>query len=57
MPDDLKPAKPLLDDYRQALGLAFAIDDGKGARFFPLIARPVNLLCSLRRLDFMGQGS
>jgi hypothetical protein len=34
MPDDLKPVKPLLDDYRQALGLAFAIDDEKGARFF-----------------------
>jgi len=27
MPDDLKPVKPLLDDYRQALGLAFDIDD------------------------------
>ncbi len=26
--------KPLLDDYRQALGLAFDIDDEKGARFF-----------------------
>jgi len=34
MPDDLKPVKPLLDDYRQALGLAFDIDDDKGARFF-----------------------
>ena len=34
MPDDFKPVKPLLDDYRQALGLAFAIDDEKGARFF-----------------------
>lgn len=34
MPDDLKPVKPLLDDYRQALGLAFSIDDEKGARFF-----------------------
>jgi hypothetical protein len=34
MPDDLKPVKPLLDDYRQALGLAFAVDDEKGARFF-----------------------
>jgi|HubBroStandDraft_6_1064221.scaffolds.fasta_scaffold3946660_1 hypothetical protein len=34
MPDNLKPVKPLLDDYRQALGLAFAIDDEKGARFF-----------------------
>jgi hypothetical protein len=34
MPDDLKPVKPLLDDYRQALGLAFDIDDEKGARFF-----------------------
>jgi len=34
MPDDLKPVKPLLDDYRQALGLAFAIDDEKGANFF-----------------------
>jgi hypothetical protein len=34
MPDDLKPVKPLLDDYRQALGLAFAVDDEKGASFF-----------------------
>jgi hypothetical protein len=34
MPDDLRPVKPLLDDYRQALGLAFAIDDEKGANFF-----------------------
>lgn len=34
MPDDLKPVKPLLDDYRQALGLAFNIDDEKGVRFF-----------------------
>jgi len=34
IPDDLKPVKPLLDDYRQALGLAFDIDDEKGARFF-----------------------
>jgi hypothetical protein len=34
MPDDLKPVKPLLDDYRQALGLAFDVDDEKGARFF-----------------------
>jgi hypothetical protein len=34
MPDDLKPVKPLLDDYRRALGLAFDIDDDKGARFF-----------------------
>jgi hypothetical protein len=34
LPDDLRPVKPLLDDYRQALGLAFDIDDEKGARFF-----------------------
>lgn len=34
IPEDLKPVKPLLDDYRQALGLAFHIDDEKGARFF-----------------------
>jgi hypothetical protein len=34
MPEDLKPVKPLLEDYRQALGLAFEIDDEKGARFF-----------------------
>lgn len=33
LPDDLRPVKPLLDDYRQALGLAF-VDDDKGARFF-----------------------
>ena len=34
LPDDLKPVKPLLDDYRQALGLAFDITDEKGAHFF-----------------------
>ena len=34
LPDDLKPLKPLLDDYRQALGLAFDVEDEKGARFF-----------------------
>lgn len=34
LPDDLKPLKPLLDDYHQALGLAFDVDDEKGARFF-----------------------
>ncbi len=32
--DDLKPVAPLLDDYRQALGLAFDISDEKGDRFF-----------------------
>lgn len=34
LPSDLKPVKPLLDDYRQALGLSFNIDDEKGDRFF-----------------------
>lgn len=34
LPDDLKPLKPLLDDYRQALGLAFDVEDEKGVRFF-----------------------
>lgn len=34
IPEDLKPVKPLLDDYRQALGLSFNIDDEKGDRFF-----------------------
>jgi hypothetical protein len=34
LPDDLKPLKPLLDDYKQALGLAFDLDDEKGVRFF-----------------------
>lgn len=34
LPEDLKPLKPLLEDYRQALGLAFDVDDEKGARFF-----------------------
>jgi hypothetical protein len=29
MPDDLRPVKPLLDDYRQALGLAFDVNDEK----------------------------
>jgi hypothetical protein len=30
----LKVVKPLLDDYRQALGLSFNVDDEKGDRFF-----------------------
>ena len=34
LPADLKPVAPLLDDYRQALGLSFDIDDEKGDRFF-----------------------
>ncbi|KHL24991.1 helicase [Croceibacterium mercuriale] len=34
IPHNLQPIRPLLDDYRQALGLAFDIDDEKGARFF-----------------------
>src|SRR6266851_5122840 len=34
LPDDLKPLAPLLDDYRQALGLSFDISDEKGDRFF-----------------------
>jgi hypothetical protein len=34
LPDDLRPVRPLLDDYRQALGLAFHVDDERGDRFF-----------------------
>lgn len=34
LPDDLAPIAPLLDDYRQALGLSFNIGDEKGDRFF-----------------------
>lgn len=34
LPDDLKAVKPLLDDYRQALGLSFNVDDQRGDRFF-----------------------
>ena len=34
LPEDLKPVAPLLDDYRQALGLAFDVSDEKGDRFF-----------------------
>jgi hypothetical protein len=34
LPDDLRPVRPLLDDYRQALGLSFEIDDDRGDRFF-----------------------
>ncbi|MCH8997065.1 MAG: N-6 DNA methylase [Proteobacteria bacterium] len=34
LPDDLSPVAPLLDDYRQALGLSFDINDEKGDRFF-----------------------
>jgi hypothetical protein len=34
LPEDLRPVAPLLDDYRQALGLSFDIEDEKGDRFF-----------------------
>ena len=34
LPGDLRAVAPLLDDYRQALGLSFDIDDAKGDRFF-----------------------
>ncbi len=34
LPEDLKPVAPLLEDYRQALGLAFDVSDEKGDRFF-----------------------
>ena len=34
LPEELKQVKPLLDDYRQALGLSFNIDDERGDRFF-----------------------
>ena len=34
LPEDLGPVAPLLDDYRQALGLSFDIGDEKGDRFF-----------------------
>jgi hypothetical protein len=34
LPEDLRPVRPLLDDYRQALGLSFDIDDERGDRFF-----------------------
>jgi len=34
LPDDLTPVAPLLDDYRNALGLSFDIEDEKGDRFF-----------------------
>src|SRR5690606_3196685 len=34
LPEDLKPVAPLLDAYRQALGLSFNIDDERGERFF-----------------------
>lgn len=34
LPADLRPVAPLLDDYRQALGLSFDIEDEKGDRFF-----------------------
>jgi hypothetical protein len=33
LPYDLRPVKPLLDDYRQALGLAFDVDDEKARAF------------------------
>ncbi len=34
LPQDLRPIQPLLDDYRQALGLAFDVNDQRGDRFF-----------------------
>jgi hypothetical protein len=34
LPGDLRSVRPLLDDYRQALGLAFNVDDERGDRFF-----------------------
>lgn len=34
LPEDLQPVAPLLDDFRQALGLSFNLDDEKGDRFF-----------------------
>jgi len=34
LPTDLRPIAPLLDDYRQALGLSFDVGDEKGDRFF-----------------------
>ena len=34
LPNDLRAVAPLLNDYRQALGLSFDIDDAKGDRFF-----------------------
>ena len=34
LPDDLRAVASLLDDYRQALGLSFDVDDAKGDRFF-----------------------
>ena len=39
LPDDLRPLKPLLDDYKQALGLAFDLDDERGVRFFCVFQR------------------
>ena len=34
LPADLRPVAPLLEDYRQALGLSFDVEDEKGDRFF-----------------------
>jgi N-6 DNA Methylase len=34
LPEDLRPVRPLLDDYRQALGFSFDIGDERGDRFF-----------------------
>ena len=34
LPDDLRSVRPLLNDYQQALGLSFDIDDDRGDRFF-----------------------
>ncbi len=34
LPDDLRPVAPLLDDYRNALGLSFDMENEKGDQFF-----------------------
>ena len=34
LPEDLQPVAPLLDDFRQALGLSYDLDDERGDRFF-----------------------
>jgi hypothetical protein len=55
LPDDLRPVKPLLDDYRQALGLSFNIDDEKGDRFFRS-SLVQTAFFALRCLGAVGQG-
>ncbi len=53
LPSDLRPIAPLLDDYRQALGLSFDVSDEKGAVFSVLVLSKPRSTVSLR-LGYFG---